>query len=91
MQPVSDDDLSDTEPHPTGTETAGRPAIVKVSYDFEDVQKGHAGEGRTITMEFDRFILVVCYVPNIGEGMKRLEYRVKEWYIPTYMAFVGFP
>lgn len=79
MQPVSDDDLSDAESHPAGIGNSGRPTIVEVSYDFDDVQKAHAGEGRTITLEFDRFILVACYVPNSGEGLKRLEYRVNEW------------
>jgi exonuclease III len=54
--------------------------VVKVSYDFEDEEKGHAGEGRTITVEFGTFILVACYVPNSGEGLRRLDYRIDEWY-----------
>ena len=36
-------------------------------------------EGRSITAEFDKFILVVTYVPNSGDGLKRLEYRIDEW------------
>jgi len=39
----------------------------------------HDNEGRTITLEFDSFFLVTCYVPNAGEGLKRLSYRTKEW------------
>lgn len=32
------------------------------------------------TAEFDSFILVATYVPNAGvDGLKRLDYRVKEW------------
>lgn len=32
------------------------------------------------TAEFDKFILVSVYVPNAGvDGLKRLDYRVKEW------------
>ena len=56
-------------------------SVINISYDFEDSEKGkqHAGEGRTITVEFDSFYLVACYVPNAGEGLKRLDYRVNEW------------
>jgi exonuclease III len=54
--------------------------VQKVSYDFEDEKKCHDGEGRTITMEFDSFILVACYVPNAGQKLERLSYRVREWY-----------
>jgi exonuclease III len=53
--------------------------VQKVSYDFEDEKKCHDGEGRTITVEFDSFILVACYVPNSGEGLRRLDYRIDEW------------
>jgi len=51
----------------------------KVSFDFEDETKRFHGEGRTITVEFTDFILVACYVPNSGEGLVRLKYRVEEW------------
>lgn len=50
-----------------------------VSFDFEDETKRFHGEGRTITVEFSDFILVACYVPNSGEGLVRLKYRVEEW------------
>lgn len=53
--------------------------VLKVSYDFEDENRCHHGEGRTITVEFDSFILVACYVPNSGEGLRRLDYRIDEW------------
>ncbi len=39
----------------------------------------HDGEGRSITAEFKDFVLVVAYVPNSGDGLSRLEYRVQEW------------
>ena len=35
----------------------------------------HDSEGRVITAEFKDFYLVNVYVPNSGEGLKRLEYR----------------
>lgn len=60
---------------------AGAPitSMLKVSFDFEDESKCFHGEGRTITVEFSDFILVACYVPNSGEGLARLKYRVEEW------------
>jgi hypothetical protein len=55
-------------------------SLQRVSYDFEDEgQKQFHGEGRTITLELDSFFLVACYVPNAGEGLVRLNYRVDEW------------
>lgn len=39
----------------------------------------HDLEGRTITMEFENFIIVACYVPNAGQKLDRLEYRTKKW------------
>ena len=39
----------------------------------------HDDEGRVITAEFDSFTLVAVYTPNAGEGLKRLQYRTKEW------------
>jgi exodeoxyribonuclease-3 len=37
----------------------------------------HDQEGRVITAEFPDFYLVTVYVPNAGEGLKRLDYREK--------------
>jgi exodeoxyribonuclease-3 len=31
----------------------------------------HDQEGRTITLEFEKFYLVNCYVPNAGEKLKK--------------------
>ncbi len=33
-------------------------------------------EGRIITLEFDKFYYIACYVPNAGDGLKRLEFRL---------------
>lgn len=38
----------------------------------------HDQEGRVLAAEFDDFYLVNVYVPNSGQGMKRLEYR-QQW------------
>jgi len=37
------------------------------------------GEGRHITLEFDRFVLVTAYVPNSGAELARLDYRLHQW------------
>lgn len=37
----------------------------------------HDQEGRTITLEYDKFFLVNCYVPNSGSELARLDYREK--------------
>lgn len=34
-------------------------------------------EGRVITLEFEKFYYVACYVPNSGDGLKRLEFRMQ--------------
>lgn len=39
----------------------------------------HDKEGRTITLEFDKFFLVNVYVPNSKRDLSRLEYRSKDW------------
>lgn len=38
----------------------------------------HDFEGRVLTSEFSDFFLINVYVPNSGEGLKRLDYRA-EW------------
>lgn len=38
----------------------------------------HDTEGRVIVAEYEKFYLVNVYVPNSGEGLKRLSYR-SEW------------
>ena len=32
-----------------------------------------------LTAEYEEFYLVLTYVPNGGEGLKRIDYRTKEW------------
>jgi exodeoxyribonuclease-3 len=34
-------------------------------------------EGRVITLEFDSFYYVASYVPNAGDGLKRLDFRMQ--------------
>ena len=39
----------------------------------------HDLEGRTITLEYEKFILVNVYVPNSKRDLSRLEYRSQQW------------
>lgn len=60
-----------------GTAILTKVKPIAVTYDLGITK--HDGEGRVITAEFKEFILVATYVPNSGEGLRRLKYRVGEW------------
>lgn len=49
-----------------------------LSHEYEMDIEEHDQEGRLISLEYDKFYLVNVYVPNAGQGLKRLEYR-KTW------------
>ncbi|KAK4580806.1 hypothetical protein RGQ29_024450 [Quercus rubra] len=52
-----------------------KPLSVRYGLGISD----HDSEGRLVTAEFDSFYLLNGYVPNSGDGLKRLSYRVTEW------------
>ncbi|XP_021741080.1 DNA-(apurinic or apyrimidinic site) lyase, chloroplastic-like isoform X2 [Chenopodium quinoa] len=52
-----------------------KPLSVKYGLGIAD----HDTEGRVVTAEFDSYYLLCVYVPNSGDGLKRLSYRIKEW------------
>lgn len=60
----------------SGVCTISRREPVSVTLDMGVPQ--HDYEGRVIATEYDDFYLVNVYVPNSGEGLKRLDYR-SEW------------
>lgn len=70
------------DPIPSGTKSF---SVLNVNFDLPD--KRFNGEGRVITIELDNFYLINCYVPNSGEGLVRLSFRVEEWdpYIVSYL------
>ncbi|CAM9332080.1 unnamed protein product [Pylaiella littoralis] len=39
----------------------------------------HNTEGRSITVEYEKFFVVTVYVPNSGDKLVRLKYRTEEW------------
>ncbi|GJY36481.1 DNA-(apurinic or apyrimidinic site) lyase, chloroplastic isoform X3 [Tanacetum coccineum] len=51
------------------------PLSVKYGLGISD----HDSEGRLVTTEFESFYLICGYVPNSGDGLKRLSYRITEW------------
>jgi exodeoxyribonuclease III len=60
----------------SGTAVFSRTEPLSVSYGLGI--PAHDTEGRVITLEFDEFCFVNVYVPNSGEELKRLSYRM-EW------------
>ena len=60
-----------------GTAILTKVKPLEVKYDLGIME--HDLEGRTLTAEFEHFILVACYVPNAGQKLDRLSYRTKKW------------
>ncbi len=58
----------------SGTAIFTRRDPLQVSYDIGVPE--HAGEGRTITMEFEDFYLVTVYTPNAQHELARIDYRM---------------
>ena len=52
-----------------------KPLSIKYGLGVPD----HDTEGRVVTVEFDDFYLLTAYVPNSGDGLRRL---VNHWYFP---------
>ncbi|KAG4211826.1 hypothetical protein ERO13_A02G123602v2 [Gossypium hirsutum] len=52
-----------------------KPLAVRYGLGISD----HDSEGRVVTAEFDSFYLLSVYVPNSGDGLRRLAYRITEW------------
>jgi exodeoxyribonuclease-3 len=48
---------------------------LKVTYGLKDEK--YDDEGRVITLEFEDFYFVGAYVPNAGDGLKRLDFRMQ--------------
>ncbi|XP_031382036.1 DNA-(apurinic or apyrimidinic site) lyase, chloroplastic isoform X2 [Punica granatum] len=52
-----------------------KPISVRYGLGISD----HDSEGRLVTVEFDSFYLLSGYVPNSGDGLRRLQYRITQW------------
>ncbi|KAF8094384.1 hypothetical protein N665_0364s0013 [Sinapis alba] len=63
----------------SGTAIISRIKPLSVRYGTGLSGSDHDMEGRIVTAEFDSFYLITTYVPNSGDGLKRLSYRIEEW------------
>ncbi|XXG50515.1 hypothetical protein AAC387_Pa02g4511 [Persea americana] len=61
----------------SGTAIISRIKPLSVKYGLGILD--HDSEGRLVTVEFDTFYLLSGYVPNSGDGLRRLSYRVNQW------------
>ena len=53
--------------------------IKPISYTFSLNNEAVDKESRFICLEFEKFYLVSVYVPCVGEGLKRIDFRDKQW------------
>ncbi|KNA14056.1 hypothetical protein SOVF_111030 isoform B [Spinacia oleracea] len=65
------------KPGYSGTSIVSRIKPLSVRYGLGIAN--HDAEGRVVTAEFDSFYLLCVYVPNSGDGLRRLSYRITEW------------
>ncbi len=63
------------KPGYSGTAVYTKHTPLSVAYGIGVEQ--HDREGRVITLEYEDFFLVCCYVPNSQDGLRRLEYRMQ--------------
>ncbi|KAK8949963.1 Apurinic endonuclease-redox protein [Platanthera guangdongensis] len=61
----------------SGTAIISRRKPISVNYGLGILD--HDTEGRIVTVEFEKFYLISGYVPNSGDGLRRLAYRVEQW------------
>lgn len=67
-------------------ETKNLLELKHIEYELSDSR--FQGEGRLIAMDLNLFYLIGCYVPNSGQSLERLDYRVDEWepYMRDYLS-----
>ena len=58
----------------SGTAVFTKKEPLSVSYGIGIPE--HDTEGRVITLEFEQFYFITVYVPNSGDELKRLDYRM---------------
>lgn len=58
-------------------EDSSKVKLLKVTTLFD--KNYFHNEGRVITLELESFFVICCYVPNSGQTLDRLDFRVDEW------------
>lgn len=70
---------------------SGVAVLAKEALDVEEgcpgLEDPVANEGRVLTVKLASFNVVAVYVPNSGQDLKRLDYRVDTW-DPTFAAYL---
>ncbi|KAK9845495.1 hypothetical protein WJX81_007950 [Elliptochloris bilobata] len=61
----------------SGVGLASRVKPLKVTYGLGIEE--HDTEGRLITAEYQTHYVICVYVPNAGQGLKRIDYRLQSW------------
>lgn len=59
----------------SGVMIYSKPNPINIKYGIDDSE--YDSEGRTITLEFDEFYLVNCYVPNAKRDLERMDSRMR--------------
>lgn len=67
-----------------GVITKIKPISVRYGMGIEK----HDLEARIITVEFEKFYIVCCYVPYSGDRLERFYYRINEW-DPDFRKYIG--
>jgi len=84
-----------SNPFPPKKEEIKTPEVIEVKKEGEKIKKKRVGnklfpsksrynnqysnEGRILTIELDNFYVVNTYVPNSGDKLQRLSFRVENW------------
>ncbi len=65
----------------SGTLVLSKIPALTVVKNFPHLPQNHElnGEGRIITVEFHKFILINVYVPNSKPDLSRLKFRIEQW------------
>ena len=65
----------------SGTAIFAKHKPMSVRYDFESFSEDEElnREGRMITLEYPKFYVVTCYVPNSKPDLSRLPFRLGSW------------
>ncbi|MCH3966991.1 MAG: exodeoxyribonuclease III [Bacilli bacterium] len=74
-RPYVDFTISKTRKGYSGTAVMAKEKPLSVHYGLENGE--YDDEGRVIVMEYSSFYFIDMYVPNSGEGLKRLDYRME--------------